>query len=271
VDYMVRALRLAERARRTCKPNPAVGAIVVRDGRIVGEGFTQPVGGAHAEIKALEQAGELAHGAALYVTLEPCSHHGRTGPCVDAVITAGIREVHVAMVDPSPWVAGRGVDRLIESRISVSIGSYGDEARQLNEAYFTWVERGRPLVVGVSAAFPPRAALSLNARDLSESGNDLRLDVDRIVFDSDDAEISLNNESWLTTLQALAAQQVQSLILVATSKRLYDLEANGLVDRILGADVLTNDPDSLTLVAKSESNEAPGVFVSEIESCLRAS
>lgn len=271
MDYMVRALRLARRARRTCKPNPAVGAIVVRDGRIVGEGFTQPVGGAHAEIKALEQAGPLASGADLYVTLEPCSHHGRTAPCVDAVIAAGIREVHVAMVDPSPWVAGHGIERLRQQQIPVSIGSGGEEARLLNEAYLTWVERGRPLVVGVPASFPRRTALSLNSRGWTETGNDLRLDVDRIVFDSEDAEISLTNESWRTTLQTLATQQVQSLILVATPERLYELAAGGLVDRVTSADVFESEPDSLILVAKHRPDGGPGVLVSEIESCLRAS
>src|SRR5689334_9532515 len=103
---MGRALELAERARGWCSPNPAVGAVLVLDGQIVGEGWTQPPGQAHAEIVALRVAGERARGAVLYVTLEPCSHYGRTPPCTDALIAAGIAEVHAAMRDPSPWVDG---------------------------------------------------------------------------------------------------------------------------------------------------------------------
>src|SRR5688572_22665888 len=104
VDYMARAIKLAMRAKRICKPNPAVGAVIARDGQLLGEGFTQPAGHAHAEVMALRQAGNLARGASLYVTLEPCSHHGRTAPCVDAIIAAEVAQVHASMVDPSPWV-----------------------------------------------------------------------------------------------------------------------------------------------------------------------
>src|SRR5262245_12790723 len=103
---MGRALELAERALGTCSPNPAVGAVLVNDGRIVGEGWTQAPGQDHAEIVALKQAGPAAVGATLYVTLEPCCHHGRTPPCADALVQAQLREVHMAMIDPSPWVNG---------------------------------------------------------------------------------------------------------------------------------------------------------------------
>ena len=109
MDYMARALQLASRALGTCSPNPAVGAILVRDGQVVGEGATQPPGEAHAEIVALRTAGPLARGSTLYVTLEPCAHYGRTPPCADALVAAGIAEAHVAMLDPSPWVNGHGI------------------------------------------------------------------------------------------------------------------------------------------------------------------
>src|SRR5438045_9384953 len=99
MDYMARALDLAERAKGFCNPNPAVGAILVRDGRIVGEGFTQPRGQAHAEIVALDQAGEAARGASLFVTLEPCAHQGLTGPCNKRIIAAGVREIRCSMLD----------------------------------------------------------------------------------------------------------------------------------------------------------------------------
>ena len=107
-DYMARALALAEMARGSTGNNPAVGAVVVRDGRIVGEGYTQPPGQAHAEVMALRQAGELARGATVFVTLEPCCHYGRTPPCTDALIAAGVAEVHMATLDPNPMVSGGG-------------------------------------------------------------------------------------------------------------------------------------------------------------------
>jgi diaminohydroxyphosphoribosylaminopyrimidine deaminase/5-amino-6-(5-phosphoribosylamino)uracil reductase len=119
---------------------------VVRDGEIVGEGWTQPVGEAHAEVVALRAAGDRARGAALYVTLEPCSHVGRTPPCTDAIRTAGIAEVHAAMLDPSPWVNGQGITLLTEAGLTTAVGSHESAARKLNEGYFTWVRTGRPFV-----------------------------------------------------------------------------------------------------------------------------
>lgn len=143
---MARALALAAEGVGLVSPNPSVGAVLVRAGHVVGEGRTQPPGGPHAEIVALRQAGEAARGATLYVTLEPCAHRGRTGPCTAAIIAAGVAEVHLALRDPSPWVAGRGVAALRAAGIAVVEGERAEEARRLNAAYFSWVERGRPLV-----------------------------------------------------------------------------------------------------------------------------
>ncbi len=125
--YMDRALTRGETARRRTAPNPWVGAIVVRDGEIVGQGATQPPGGAHAEIEALREAGDRARGATVYTTLEPCSHQGRTGPCVVALAEAGVARVVVALEDPDPHVAGRGVAQLRELGITVDVG-IGTEA-----------------------------------------------------------------------------------------------------------------------------------------------
>src|SRR5207253_2921721 len=111
-EFMARALALGRQALGSTSPNPWVGAVVVRDGKIVGEGFTRPPGGRHAEVVALEAAGDLAAGATLYVTLEPCSHQGRTPPCVDAILRAGVARVVFALIDPDPQVAGRGLARL---------------------------------------------------------------------------------------------------------------------------------------------------------------
>jgi diaminohydroxyphosphoribosylaminopyrimidine deaminase/5-amino-6-(5-phosphoribosylamino)uracil reductase len=143
---MARALELAQRALGFCSPNPAVGAVLVKDGRIVGEGWTQPPGQAHAEIVALEQAGEAADGATMYVTLEPCCHHGRTPPCTDAIIRARVREVHLAIIDPNPQVAGKGRAQLEKAGIRAVQGEYERDACQLNEGYFKFITQGLPFV-----------------------------------------------------------------------------------------------------------------------------
>jgi diaminohydroxyphosphoribosylaminopyrimidine deaminase / 5-amino-6-(5-phosphoribosylamino)uracil reductase len=143
---MARAVALAARALGRTHPNPAVGAVVVRGGRVVGEGFTAPVGGPHAEVTALRRAGARARGADLYVTLEPCPHFGRTPPCVDAVVAAGIRRVVVATVDPNRRVRGRGIHRLCAAGIAVDVGVGAAEATALLAGYRSLVLRGRPLV-----------------------------------------------------------------------------------------------------------------------------
>ena len=143
---MARALELAERALGISSPNPAVGAVLVKDGRIVGEGWTQPPGQAHAEIVALEQAGDAAAGATMYVTLEPCCHFGRTPPCTDALIRARVEAVHMAIIDPNPLVAGGGRRQLDKAGIRTALGEYEREARQLNEGYFKFITRGLPFV-----------------------------------------------------------------------------------------------------------------------------
>ena len=120
--------------------------MLVRDGTIVGEGFTQPAGQEHAEIVALRQAGQMAGGAHLYVTLEPCSHFGRTPPCTHAIIAADIRSVHTAMLDPSPWVSGSGVEALTGAGITTYVGERREEAERLNEGYFKWVRTGLPFL-----------------------------------------------------------------------------------------------------------------------------
>jgi diaminohydroxyphosphoribosylaminopyrimidine deaminase/5-amino-6-(5-phosphoribosylamino)uracil reductase len=146
VDFMARALELAQRALGVSSPNPAVGAVLVKDERIVGEGWTQPPGQAHAEIVALEQAGEAANGATMYVTLEPCCHQGRTGPCTEALIRARVREVHMAMIDPNPLVAGGGQRQLEQAGIRTVRGAYEREAQRLVEGYCKFITCGLPFV-----------------------------------------------------------------------------------------------------------------------------
>jgi len=144
--WMTRALELAERGRGLTSPNPLVGAVVVRDGRAVGEGFHAHAGGPHAEVEALARAGEVGRGATLYVTLEPCNHRGRTAPCVDAILAAGIVRVVAAVADPNPRVRGGGAEALRASGVEVSLGCGAAEALRQNRVFFTAVRRLRPHV-----------------------------------------------------------------------------------------------------------------------------
>lgn len=146
IDNMEYALGLAKLALGYSSPNPAVGAVLVKDDEIIGVGYTQPAGSAHAEIMALKQAGENARGATLFVTLEPCCHQGRTPPCTGALIQAGVTEVHAAMIDPNPVVNGKGVAELENAGIKVYVGEHEDRARELNEAYIKWITTGLPFV-----------------------------------------------------------------------------------------------------------------------------
>jgi diaminohydroxyphosphoribosylaminopyrimidine deaminase / 5-amino-6-(5-phosphoribosylamino)uracil reductase len=152
VDYMKMALSLAHKGLGTTSPNPMVGALVVKNQHIVGKGFHKKPGEAHAEILALNEAGEQAKGGTLFVTLEPCCHtEKRTPPCVDTVIESGVKKVVVAMYDPNHQVNGKGVEALRKARIEVKVGILSDEARRLNEAYIIYQEKKRPFFLMKSA------------------------------------------------------------------------------------------------------------------------
>ncbi len=148
-DYMKRALELARQGRGLVSPNPMVGALLVKDDRVVGEGWHRYDLLKHAEVYAVESAGAMARGATLYCSLEPCCHHGRTPPCTDALIEAGITRAVIAMGDPDPRVGGRGIEQLREAGISVEVGLCEGEARKLNEAYLKFVRQGLPFLHGV--------------------------------------------------------------------------------------------------------------------------
>ncbi len=149
---MHRALELARQALGSTSPNPAVGAVIVQDDRIVGEGFTQPAGQDHAEIMALTQAGEKARCSTMYVTLEPCPHTGRTLPCTEAILRAGVSHVQFSLIDPNPLVSGKGLRELQEKGVEVHTGQGEDLSRRLNEAYFKYITRGTPFVTAKFAA-----------------------------------------------------------------------------------------------------------------------
>jgi diaminohydroxyphosphoribosylaminopyrimidine deaminase/5-amino-6-(5-phosphoribosylamino)uracil reductase len=143
---MRRALELARATAGLASPNPQVGCVLVRDGAVVGDGAHRYEQRDHAEIVALKQAGERARGATAYVTLEPCSHHGRTAPCADALVAAGVSRVVAATVDANPLVAGKGLERLRQAGIAVELGLCQSEAREINDAFACWVRTCRPLV-----------------------------------------------------------------------------------------------------------------------------
>lgn len=159
--FMARAITLARKGWNTTHPNPRVGCVIVKDGEIVGEGFHARAGEAHAEAEALAMAGARAAGATAYVTLEPCSHHGRTAPCADALVGAGIARVVAAMVDPNPRVAGQGLERLRAEGIQVEEGLLGIAARELNPGFIRRMTEGRPRVrVKLAASLDGRTAMA---------------------------------------------------------------------------------------------------------------
>ena len=162
--YMWMALDLARQGRGRTSPNPMVGAVVVKEGQVVGSGFHEKAGRPHAEAAALKQAGAKAKGATLYVNLEPCNHHGRTGPCTEAIIKAGIKRVVAAMKDPNPGVTGSGFKRLIKAGLEVKEGVLEEEALILNEAFVKYVTTGLPFV-------SVKTATSLDGKTATKTGD----------------------------------------------------------------------------------------------------
>ncbi|HEC74058.1 MAG TPA: bifunctional diaminohydroxyphosphoribosylaminopyrimidine deaminase/5-amino-6-(5-phosphoribosylamino)uracil reductase RibD [Methylophaga aminisulfidivorans] len=178
--YMARAIELAKRGLYTTDPNPRVGCVIVKDDVIIAEGWHQRAGEGHAEVNALAQAGSQAEGADCYVTLEPCSHHGRTPPCADALIAAKVKCVYIAMKDPNPLVSGNGIQRLRDAGIDVHIDILTTESEKLNPGFIKRMRQGKPFVTS-------KVAMSLDGRTAMASGesqwitgNDARLDVQKL-------------------------------------------------------------------------------------------
>ncbi|TAL88564.1 MAG: bifunctional diaminohydroxyphosphoribosylaminopyrimidine deaminase/5-amino-6-(5-phosphoribosylamino)uracil reductase RibD [Rhodanobacter sp.] len=176
---MAHALRLAEHGLYTTRPNPRVGCVIAHAGDVVGTGWHQRAGEPHAEVFALREAGERARGATAHVTLEPCAHHGRTPPCADALIAAGVKRVVIASEDPFPQVNGRGIDKLRAAGITVETGLLREAARELNMGFFSRFERGRPFVrVKLAMSLDARTALA-NGESKWITGEAARADVQR--------------------------------------------------------------------------------------------
>lgn len=177
--HMAQALRLAERGLYTTQPNPLVGCVIAHGERVVGQGWHERAGQPHAEVFALREAGEQARGATAYVTLEPCAHHGRTPPCADALIAAGVARVVIAAEDPFPQVDGRGIGKLRDAGITVEAGLLRDTARELNIGFFSRIERQRPWVrVKLAMSLDGRTALG-NGESKWITGEAARADVQR--------------------------------------------------------------------------------------------
>lgn len=267
-----RALELAERGRGTTAPNPVVGAVLVRDGEVVGEGWHERPGGPHAEIVALEAAGERARDATLYVTLEPCAHHGRTPPCADAVAAAGVSRVVAAVGDPDPRTEGAGFARLRAGGVEVELagGEVEWRARVQNEGFRTWAALGRPFVlcklavtldgrvtvpgsrwvsgeesrrrvhelrarmdaVGVGLGTVRADAPSLSARDVGAQRQPRRLAFGRGPL-PEGSELELRSGPLEEELARLAEEGVQLLLLEGGPTLATAFLAAGLVDRLM--------------------------------------
>ncbi|ODN44100.1 riboflavin biosynthesis protein RibD [Piscirickettsia litoralis] len=177
---MQRALNLAEKACYTAKPNPCVGCVLVKEGEIIGEGYHQRAGGPHAEVYALRQAGENAHGATAYVTLEPCAHTGRTGPCAEALVKANVSRVVIAMQDPFDQVAGKGIEKLRAAGIEVRVGVLEEQARGLNPGFLTRIEKNRPWIrIKMAQSLDGRTAMA-SGKSQWITGPESRQDVQRL-------------------------------------------------------------------------------------------
>lgn len=267
-EHLARAIELAERGRGTTHPNPVVGAVVVADEEVVGEGWHERKGKPHAEVRALEAAGDLARGATLYLTMEPCSHHGRTPPCTDAVIAAGVGRVVAGSLDPNPK-AGGGLDLLRAAGVEVEHVDVF-EARALNEAWRTWVAERRPFVT-YKAAMTLDGRLTLpderwisgpesrrlvhelraasdavavgmgtvhaDAPRLDARGVDAPRQPRRIAFGRgrlpDDSGLELRPGPLADELASLAAEGVQSLLLEGGPTIAASFLREGLLDKLL--------------------------------------
>jgi len=184
-EYMARAIQLAEKPEFSPHPNPRVGCVIVNNDRVVGEGFHEYAGGPHAEVNALAQAGDSANGAAAYVSLEPCCFHGRTPPCVDALIKAKVKKVFIAMLDPNPRVAGKGVSLLEQAGIEVESGILAEQAKELNKGFIQRMTKGRPWVrCKMAMSLDGRTAMA-NGESQWISGKAARQDVQRYRAKSD--------------------------------------------------------------------------------------
>lgn len=267
LDYMNRALDLAERGRGTTSPNPMVGAVVVReDGTIVGQGYHERAGGPHAEIRALDEAGGLARGASLYCTLEPCCHVGRTGPCVERVTAAGVARVVAASADADPRVSGRGFDYLREHGIAVAVGPGRERALRLNRAYFTFKTRQRPFVIMKAAtsrdnkiASGPGERTLITSSEARRHAHGVRAEIDAIAVGS---ETVLVDDPLLTVREVHRRRPLVRVLFdrrlrIQPSARVFSTLEAGPVIIVTTPESIANNPARAREVERRGAELAP--------------
>ncbi len=206
-DYMALAINLASATEGQTSPNPQVGAVLVKDGQIIGMGAHLKAGEPHAEVHAITMAGDKAMGATLYVTLEPCSHFGKTPPCSNLVIESGIKKVFVASVDPNPLVGGAGVKKMLEAGLDVQVGLMEEEAKALNKVFFHYISTGLPYVTLKSATSLDGKIATVTGESKWITGEEARKDVHRFRHSHDAILVGVNtvikdNPSLTTRLEA---------------------------------------------------------------------
>jgi diaminohydroxyphosphoribosylaminopyrimidine deaminase / 5-amino-6-(5-phosphoribosylamino)uracil reductase len=267
LDYMHRALQLAERGRGQTAPNPMVGAVVVLpDGTVAGQGFHEQAGGPHAEVVALLQAGERAKGAVLYCTLEPCCHQGRTGPCVDRIVSAGIRRVVAALEDPNPLVSGQGIDYLRRHGVEVEVGVGREPAERLNRPFLMVMRHGRPFVTmkaAVSAdgkvAARPGVRTRLTGEEARRHAHGVRAEVDAIAVGSGTV---LVDDPQLT---ARAVWRRRPLVRVVFDRRLRVLPTARLFSTLASGPVVIVTTPEAARSDRARALEAAGARLEPIE------
>ena len=255
IAFMQRALDLARQANGRTSPNPLVGAVIVKDGKVIGEGYHKKAGTAHAEVHALNAAGENAKSATLYTNLEPCCHWGRTPPCTAALIDAGIAHVYVAEVDPNPSVAGKGVQQLQNAGINVHVGVCEQEASDLNEVHRKYIQTGKPFVI-------LKTAMSLDGKIATASGesqwitseasrqhgHEVRDIVDAILVGR--GTVERDNPSLTTRLQDREGQDATRIVLdshgkTCTDARIFNAESKAGVIVAVTAEAPPENVDAL--------------------------
>ncbi|HHW38517.1 MAG TPA: bifunctional diaminohydroxyphosphoribosylaminopyrimidine deaminase/5-amino-6-(5-phosphoribosylamino)uracil reductase RibD [Bacillales bacterium] len=225
-DYMKLAIELAANTNGQTSPNPLVGAVVVKDNQIVGMGAHLKAGGPHAEVHAINMAGEKAKDATIYVTLEPCSHHGRTPPCADLLIKSGVKRVVIASTDPNPLVAGQGIERLREHGIQVDVGILREEAEGLNEVFFHYISTGTPYVTLKSATSLDGKIATVSGESKWITSEEARLDVHEYRHQHDGILVGVNtiikDDPELTTRLPLGGKNPIRIILDTNLRTPFD-------------------------------------------------
>ena len=235
IAFMQRALKLARQAKGRTSPNPLVGAVIVKDGKVIGEGYHQKAGTPHAEVHALNAAGENAKGATLYTTLEPCCHWGRTPPCTEALIRASIAEVYIAAVDPNPSVAGNGVRQLEKAGICVHVGVCQQEAEKLNEVHTKYIQTGLPFVIlKFAMSLDGKIATAtgesqwITSEASRQRGHEIRDEVDAILVGR--GTVERDNPALTTRLQGRHGQDAIRIVMdsharTPTDARIFNVES----------------------------------------------